>query len=292
MAVRVGEGLVGWGWFGGRALVVPGANIHVVFDWRGRECPSREGHAWLGLSLQLGFGGFAGDGRPGRWLGRRHADGRPAVPRCPADHGAHGLDPRPCQFTTNLQPHHALLQAVHPRRLAHGVAMETSLPVHQGAPKGAGGVAVAAPVRRALSLLALRAAGAPGREGRVLGEEVEPVLVDVAPQPPGLPENRVVHKMVVSIAEGGVGGQVGNGGVPACGPGSFTQGVGETDGGWIVARHVGIRHGLVAVVLEDKRGFISELQSWLSHKPIQNAALSRARTANSSLVNVFLSIRK
>lgn len=128
--------------------------------------------------------------------------------------------------------------------------MEACLTVRdQGAPQGAGRIAVAAAIGRILSLLALGAACAPSREGGVFGEKVKPVGVDAAPEAAGLPKHRVWHEVMVAIAQGCIGRQVRNRGIPTGGPGGFTQRVWESNGGGIVAGHVGIGDGLVAVVL-------------------------------------------
>lgn len=122
---------------------------------------------------------------------------------------------------------------------------------HQGAPQGAGRIAVAATVGRTLSLLALGATCAPSREGRVFREKVKPVGVDAASQAPRLAKHGVWHEVMVSIAQRSIGGQVWNRGVPTCGPGSLTEGVRKSNGGGVVAGQVGVGDGLVAVVLDE-----------------------------------------
>lgn len=123
---------------------------------------------------------------------------------------------------------------------------------HQGAPQGAGRIAVAATVGRILSLLALGATCAPSREGRVFGEKVKPVGIDAASQAPRLAKHCVRHEVMVSITQGSIGGQVWNRGVSTCGPRSFTEGVRKSNGGGVVAGQVGVGDGLVAVVLDGR----------------------------------------
>ena len=61
-----------------------------------------------------------------------------------------------------------------------------------------------------------------------------------------------MHEMVVSVAEGGIGCKVGDGGVPSCGPRRLTERVGETNRRGVVAGQVRVGHGLIAVILEKK----------------------------------------
>ncbi|TNN33746.1 hypothetical protein EYF80_056093 [Liparis tanakae] len=140
-------------------------------------------------------------------------------------------------------------------------------PVCPSGSSGARRVAVAAAVRRALSLLALRAAGAPGGEGGVLGEEVEAVGVDAAAQAARLAEHRVRQEVVVAVAQGAVRGEVRDRGVPARGPGGLAERVREPDGGGVVAGQVGVGDGLVAVVLGEVRGQQRSEVSSVSKRP-------------------------
>lgn len=86
--------------------------------------------------------------------------------------------------------------------------MKAGLSVHNRPAQGAGRVAVAAPIGRVLSLLTLRAAGAPSGKGRVLREEIEAMLVDVISQTPWLAKHSIVHEVVVSIAELSIWGEI------------------------------------------------------------------------------------
>lgn len=109
-----------------------------------------------------------------------------------------------------------------------------------------------------MSLLALGATCAPSREGRVFREKVKPVGVNAASQAPRLAKHCVRHEVMVSIAQGSIGGQVWNWGVPTCGPGSLTEGVWKSNGGGVVAGQVGVSDGLVAVVLEEYKSADSQ----------------------------------
>lgn len=134
---------------------IPGANVHVVFDgWRGQSSP------WilqprLHLSFKLlRLGGLAGNSRPGGGFWWGHSNGCGSVPRGlhrrAPDHRSHSLDSRTLasDIPSDLQTNHALLQAVHAGGFAEGVTVKARLTVrHQGAPQGAGGIAVAAAVR-------------------------------------------------------------------------------------------------------------------------------------------------
>lgn len=94
--------------------------------------------------------------------------------------------------------------------------MKPGLSIHNGAPQRAWWVAIATSIGRVLSLLALRAAGAPGGEGMVLGEEVETMLVDVVSKSTRLAKHGIVHEMVVSIAQLSIRGEVRDRRIPTC----------------------------------------------------------------------------
>ncbi|TNN73282.1 hypothetical protein EYF80_016445 [Liparis tanakae] len=216
------------GHLGNRPFIIPSINVHVVFEGRWRQTSCGEGRASLAGLLAIaahdvGFGGGMPIGVPPLPVATAAATEPP--PREPAF-----FTPKP------LPAQHALLKAVHTRRLTQGVTVETRLTIgDQGASQGAGGVAVTAPIGGALSLLALRTAGAPGGEGRVLGEKVKPVRIDAAAEAARLPEHGVVHEVMVSIAERGVGRQVGDWWVASCRPRSLTERVRKSNGGGIVA---------------------------------------------------------
>lgn len=76
--------------------------------------------------------------------------------------------------------------------------------------------------------------------------------VDAAAKTPWLSKDGVVHEVVIAIAEGGVGGKIGDGGIPTSRPWGLAQRVGEANGGCIVAGQVGVSHGLIAVVLRNE----------------------------------------
>lgn len=73
--------------------------------------------------------------------------------------------------------------------------------------------------------------------------------VNTVTKPSRLAKHGVGHKVVVSIAQRSVGGEVRDGGVSSGGPRGLVEGVGEADGGGVVAGQVGVGHGLVAAVL-------------------------------------------
>ena len=76
--------------------------------------------------------------------------------------------------------------------------------------------------------------------------------VDAVAEPPRLTKHSVRHEVVVSIAQGSVRGEVGDGRVSAGGPGGLAEGVRKSNGGSVVAGQIGICHGLVAVVLKQE----------------------------------------
>lgn len=94
--------------------------------------------------------------------------------------------------------------------------MKPGLSIHNGAPQRARGVTVATAIGRVLSLLALRATGAPGREGMILGEEVKAMLIDVVTKSAWLTEHGIMHEMMVSIAQLSIGSEVRDRRIPTC----------------------------------------------------------------------------